>query len=100
MVDFANPVSKRKSGDFGTTSETNYLKSGAPGTENLPTYNKGVLKQPVTKGNMISSFLQNQNKNSSSNTSENFNAALSNPLFTTSQQMKLDMIKARLKKNN
>jgi hypothetical protein len=100
MVDFANPVSKRKSGDFGTTSETNYLKSGAPGTENLPTYNKGILTQPVTKGNMISSFLQNQNKNSSSNTSENFNAALSNPLFTTSQQMKLDMIKARLKKNN
>lgn len=102
MVDFTAPVGKRKSGDLGTTSKADYLRSGAPGTENLPTYNKGVLTQPVTKGSAISGFLQS-NKNDNplfKDYSKNFNATEYNPVFSSKQQLDFDLAKAKLKKKN
>ena len=87
MVDYANPVSKRKSGELAENSEAGYVPIGTKGTENLPVYEGGKLSvdKPITKGGMISSFLQNQNKNPTKASSD-FNAATSNPLFTQYQQ--------------
>ena len=78
------------------------MRSGAPGTENLPTYNKGVLTQPVTKGSAISGFLQS-NKNDNplfKDYSKNFNATEYNPVFSSKQQLDFDLAKAKLKKKN
>lgn len=51
MVDFTAQVGKRKPGDLATQPETKYVEPGDPGTEGLPV---------VSKGKMISDFLQNR----------------------------------------
>tara|TARA_R110000772_G_scaffold44996_1_gene103276 strand:- start:144 stop:1481 length:1338 start_codon:yes stop_codon:yes gene_type:complete len=92
MVDYANPVSKRKSGELAENSEAGYVYGGDKGTEGYSTYDKGVVSDPnfaSTKGGMISSFLQNQKGSTTPEASSDFNAATSNPLFTQYQQSKL-----------
>ena len=53
QVDFAAPVGTRKPGKLAEQPKTEYVKPGDPGTEGLPI---------VSKGKMISDFLQSRKK--------------------------------------